>query len=431
MRRALLLVDGEHHPSVMTDALPYVSAEGYAPVAALFLGGFEKTGGPPDLGVPLFTGEPSRLIGELIGRFEVEVVLDWSDEPILDPARRFFLAGLALAAGATYRAGGMTLNPPPRPRLTERPTVAVIGTGKRTGKTAVAIELARWWKGAGLRPVIVTMGRGGPPDPIVLDPSEAADPFALFEKLRARGLHAASDYVEDVVFAGVPTVGTRRLGAGPGGVTVWDGFAAGVQRVEDLGPDLVIFEGSGTAIPPAHADATILVTRGNNRLDDVLGHLGTVRLALSRALVVVGPPAFDLEVLRESFPGLEVFCAELQPEPSVSVADRSVVVVTTAPSEGGEGIREVLREMGAARVQTIHCLSDRRALPRALDFLGPEHLVLTEVKAAAADVVIPLVHGVGADVGLIHNRVVIREGNVGRLARRVEEAWSGGQDITR
>jgi len=56
------------------------------------------------------------------------------------------------------------------------------------------------------------MGRGGPPDPVVAGPEEVTVE-ALLRRV-ARAEHAASDFLEDALTAGVPTVGARRCGGG-------------------------------------------------------------------------------------------------------------------------------------------------------------------------------------------------------------------------
>ena len=68
---------------------------------------------------------------------------------------------------------------------------------------------------AAAAPVIVAMGRGGPATPVLTRPGDVT-----LETLLARarrGEHAASDYLEDAVVAGVPTVGSRRAGGGVSG----------------------------------------------------------------------------------------------------------------------------------------------------------------------------------------------------------------------
>ena len=160
MERTLLLIDGEHYPPVIEAALPTLRKRRLEPVGALFLGGFEKTSAPPDLPIPVHSGDPCALLPKLIAALDVDTVMDLSDEPVVNPRERFTLAGIALAAGASYAGGGFRFDPPKRTKLTMSPSVTVAGTGKRTGKTAVAIDLARHWKAAHRRTCIVTMGRG-------------------------------------------------------------------------------------------------------------------------------------------------------------------------------------------------------------------------------------------------------------------------------
>ena len=421
--RTLLLVDGEHYPPVIEDALPHLRAAGRMPVAALFLGGFEKTDRPPHLGIPVVQGDPHALMPGLIVEHQIDLVLDLSDEPVVDPRSRLRLAGQAMAAGAAYAGGGFEMTPPPRPRLADLPTVSVIGTGKRTGKTGLSIELARHWKAAGRHPCIVTMGRGGPPRPLVLRADRLESPEVVLEELLERDLHATSDYVEDALFAGVDTVGTRRLGAGPAGVTVHDEFTAGVGAAVGLEPGMLIYEGSGTAIPPAHSDATVLVTSTDIDPEFLTGYLGPFRLAVADALVVMGEPGDRLRRnIARLAPDLAVFRAGLDPEPTTPVEGRRVVMVTTARPEAGGAISSSLRRQGARSVQTIHTLGDRRLLAADLTNLHRDDLVLTEVKAAAATVVLPEARQVGAEIGFVNNRVEI-EGGTGTLAGLLERRW--------
>lgn len=423
MTRTLLLVDGEHYPPVIEAVLPKLRQDGANLLAAVFLGGFEKTGSPPELPLPVHTGDPFSLVPRLVRELRIELVLDLSDEPVLDARSRFVLAGLSLAEGAAYGGGGFRFEAPPRPNLTDLPTVAIIGTGKRTGKTALSIELARHWKSEDRRPCIVTMGRGGPPDPLVLRGEVASDPFRLIQELGGAGLHATSDYVEDAVFAGVDTVGTRRLGAGPGGSTVDDTFAEGVSAAVALDPGMLIYEGSGTAIPPAHADATVLVARADLDPEFLVGYLGSYRLAVATALVVMGDGGDRLaREARRLVPDLEFISAELAPRPDRSIAGRSVVLATTAPPSAAEEIQAELRRLGASSVRVVPSLSDRRRLAGDLAELRADDLVLTEIKAAAAAVVMPAAARAGAEVGFVHNTVRMENGCV-YLADLIERSW--------
>ena len=194
--RTLVLVDGEHYPPVVRAAIGELSGV----VGAVLLGGSEKlpAGGVPELGVPVVSGEtPDAALEEGLRRFQPDLVVDLSDEPVVDGRMRLRLAARTLAAGAPYQGADFRFEPPPRPPLATKPSTAVIGTGKRTGKTAVSAQLARVLVGNGRTPVIVAMGRGGPADPEVVDPATFdLSPKALLA-LADSGRHAASDRVQD------------------------------------------------------------------------------------------------------------------------------------------------------------------------------------------------------------------------------------------
>jgi cyclic 2,3-diphosphoglycerate synthetase len=423
--RTLLLVDGEHYPAVVERSLPALRDAGYEPVAAVFLGGFEKTAVPPRLGVPMHEGDPEAILPGLIDAMGVDTVLDLSDEPVLDPRRRLRLAALAVVGGAAYRGGGFEIAPLPRPHLTDLPTIAVIGTGKRVGKTAASIEITRHLRAGGHAVSIVSMGRGGPPGPVTIDAGGAADPVSLMARLAGEGLHATSDFVEDAVFSGAATVGTWRLGAGPTGTTVLDNFAEGVAAAERMDPDLIVFEGSGSAIPPARADLTVLMVPATADRELLFGYFGMVQLTLADVIVVVGPEPGSLpHELRVEAPHAAVLTAGYRPEPSVKVGGRDVVLVTTAPLTAEADLVGALRAEGARRVDVVHTLADRRRLEGDLNgVITDRTLVLMEVKAAAAAIVLPLAVARNADLGLVHNRLVVRDG---ALAGAID-AWLGGR----
>src|SRR5439155_24769056 len=134
-------------------------------VGAAMLGGREKRAAQDSGLAPLEVVEGDDAEGvlvEAIGRFSPDLVVDLSDEPVVDARLRLRLAARTLVAGVPYQGADFRLDPPPRPAVATKPSVAVIGTGKRTGKTAVAAHLARTLRDAGHPPVIVAMGRGRP-----------------------------------------------------------------------------------------------------------------------------------------------------------------------------------------------------------------------------------------------------------------------------
>src|SRR4029077_14965130 len=100
------------------------------------------------------------------------------------------------------------------------------------------------------------------------------------------GRHAASDHLEDALTAGVVTVGTRRCGGGLAGAPAYDTFAAGVAVADERRADILLFEGSGQAVPPVHADATICVVPATADPELVVGYLGAYRLLLSDLIFI-------------------------------------------------------------------------------------------------------------------------------------------------
>src|SRR5438046_1171996 len=147
---------------------------------------------PAPFGPSSPTVSPARTVGptplpDVIASHRVDLVVDLSDQPIVDARSRMRLAAHALAAGVPYAGADFRFDPPPRPRVATKPTVAIIATGKRAGKTAVSGELARLLRDRGTPPVVVTMGRGGPAQPELIDPTSADLSPAALTALAATG----------------------------------------------------------------------------------------------------------------------------------------------------------------------------------------------------------------------------------------------------
>ena len=107
----------------------------------VFCGGEEKLGPDAWLRRDYGASGPGRIRRRRCGgwRREAEAVVDLADEPVLPPSAKLRLAALALHLGLRYEAPGLRLDPPRyEPVAFDGPKLAVIGTGKRTGKTAVA-----------------------------------------------------------------------------------------------------------------------------------------------------------------------------------------------------------------------------------------------------------------------------------------------------
>src|SRR3954451_12101628 len=280
MGDAIALIDGDHHPDAVRDALAALATR--IPVrGAVFCGGEEKLA--PDIladpgphsGAPVTTGDRVEGLRALAGE-GVDVVVDLADEPVLGAAAKLELACVALDLGLRYEGADFELRPPEfAPAPSAAPSLAVVGTGKRTGKTAVCGHWAPLLREAGHDPLIVAMGRGGPPEPVLASPETSlADLLAIARS----GRHAASDYLEDAVLAGVTTVGCRRVGGGLAGACVESNVVAGAQLAAGLRPGAVLFEGSGAALPPVVVDRTVCVIGSR---EAALDHVGPYRLLRS------------------------------------------------------------------------------------------------------------------------------------------------------
>jgi cyclic 2,3-diphosphoglycerate synthetase len=396
--RALAIVDGEHYAPVVRDAL---AALPYSVVGAVLAGGREKLRGNEDYGVPLAAG-----VSEAIDRFRPDLVVDLSDEPVLGPVERFRLASAVLAHGLPYLGADFRLDPPafePFPS----PSIAVVGTGKRVGKTAVTGHLARLVSSR-LSVVVVAMGRGGPAEPERISVAPTID--ALIELSRS-GRHAASDHLETAALVGVETIGCRRCGGGFAGAVFESNVAAGARVAAALERDLVIFDGSGAALPPVATQRRIVVVAGHQDPAVATGYLNEYRLLLADLVIVtMAEPGSGWERLRDAVeqvvrPGVEVVPTVLRPRPASDVRGRTVAYFSTAPASAYPLLEAYLRsEHGADVVHVSGNLADRNALRAELRHVSAEVYVV-ELKAAAVDVVAEDAVGRGVEVVLAANDV--------------------------
>jgi cyclic 2,3-diphosphoglycerate synthetase len=431
--RTIVLVDGEHYPPVVRAAIDSLPGRipGCEVVGAVLLGGTEKLADDVnpavEFGVPVLVGRsPEEAILAALQHYEPELVVDLSDQPVVDGRIRLRLAARVLVAGAAYQGSDFRFDPPPRPRLTDKPTLAVIGTGKRTGKTAVASQVARLLAARGTPPVIVAMGRGGPAEPELVDPTTFDLTARGLVTLAASGRHAASDHLEDALTARVTTVGTRRCGGGMAGAPVDDTFAAGVALAAARPESLLLYEGSGQAVPPAHADATVLVTPATADPELVIGYLGAYRvlladlvvitmcetsLAVSGAEISSGISSIEQGV-RGLAPGARVVTTVFRPTPLEPISGRPTFYATTAPDSVLDLLTEHLeQEHGCSIVGTSTHLADRRRLAADLEGAGEAEVLLVELKAAAVDLAARVALERGMEVVFCDNTVMSTGGD--------------------
>jgi cyclic 2,3-diphosphoglycerate synthetase len=397
--RALAIVDGEHYASVVRDALAELP---YEFVAAVLVGGQEKLRGGEDYGIPLTADVESAFAGHAF-----EVVVDLSDEPVLGPVERLALASRVLARGVPYVGADFRLEPPTRHPFM-LPSVAVVGTGKRVGKTAVTGHLARLLA-AERRVVVVAMGRGGPAQPEVVS---VPPTVAGLVELSRSGRHAASDHLETAALVGVTTVGCRRCGGGLAGAVAWSNVLEGAAVAAELDPDVVVFDGSGAALPPVAVDRTVVVVGGHQDPAVAAGYLNSYRLLIADLVVItMAEPSSDWEAVRRRVAavvrsGVPVVATTLLPRPLADVRGRAVAYFCAAPAVAHSRLREHLEQVsGADVVHVSGNLANRMALRDELAAIDAE-VFLVELKAAAVDVVAEAAVARGAEVVLAANDVV-------------------------
>ncbi|UCD56991.1 MAG: 2,3-diphosphoglycerate synthetase [Candidatus Hydrogenedentota bacterium] len=439
--RALFLIDGEHYIAVNRDGIREVADRcGHEAVAAVFIGGTEKIGSPEDLkrlGLPVLIDEdPLTSISRGIEEFRPEVVVDLSDEPVVSYRKRFGFANLILSLDVAYEGADFRFTPPRYEKICRKPSLSVVGTGKRVGKTALTAYIARVLSGqegdeANYKPCIVTMGRGGPPQPEVIRGEELRiTPEYLLAESRS-GKHAASDHYEDALMTRLTTVGCRRCGGGFAGVVFTSVVPDGARIANELPADFVLFEGSGASMPPIATDAWATAVGAHQSLDYITGYMSPYRIQKTDlcVLTMCEEPMADKrkisemsECIRMLNPSAKVIGTVFRPKPLGDIRNERVLFATTAPHAVSETIRDSLEQgFGCEVVAISHHLSNRPKLrdeiKEAIKKSRPS-VLLTELKAAAVDVATAL--GLEAGLRVVYaDNVLLEIGRESTLAKEI------------
>ncbi len=330
--RAIALIDGEHYAPVVKAALEELP---YDVVAAVLVGGTEKLRGDVDgYGVPL---EPS--VEAAIERHQPDVILDLSDEPVLGPRERFAVASRVLAAGLPYVGADFRFDPPalePFPL----PSIGIVGTGKRVGKTAITAHAAHLLA-RDRDVVVVAMGRGGAAG--AGGRRRSRRPSRRCSSSRARGAHAASDYLETAALAGVPTIGCRRCGGGLAGVR-WPSPTSPRARLaaRAASPSSCHLRRQRRGDPAGRDARRILVVNGGAPDPEVAtGYLNAYRILVSDLVVLtMAEPGTGWEELRRAGRALSDVPGRrddvLRPRPIEPDRGRRVAFFSTAPESAHE-----------------------------------------------------------------------------------------------
>ena len=436
MGSRVVLIDGEHYPDVIRWAIRKLGDV----CCAVFLGGAEKLESIDALerllGIPVYRGDPHQALASILASGEVSEVVDLSDEPVVDYETRFRIAALCLWHGVRYRGADFEFRPKEMKRP-PKPSIAVIGTGKRVGKTAVAGFVARTLKEIA-RPLIITMGRGGPERPEVVDGERFELTPEFLARLARKGRHAASDHFEDALTSRVTTIGCRRCGGGMAGFSFFDVVDEAMEMARNMPHDLLILEGSGASFPAYRADAYITVVSALQREDYLRGYFGPFRLSLAEIVVVTMAEVAGeersrrvVEIVKGVNPKADVHLVTFRPRPLGDVSGKRIAVVMTNDLGIGPA-KSHFERVGAEVLHLSPNLSKRPLLRRDLESFTGIDAVAVELKAAAVDVVTLWALERGIEVIYFDNEPVnvdgknLREAVLG-LGKRVV----GGEDDTR
>jgi len=432
----LCLVDGEHYPPVTRWTLDELKRAGGSIAGLVFVGGTEKVDNAMEelqdekRQYVVYTGggafdETLETLEQALEEQQPDLVVDLSDEPVVGYTERFRIATRVLLHGACYAGADFWFSPPERREMLKKPGLAIIGTGKRVGKTAVSVSVARLLDAAGYDPVVVAMGRGGPPEPEVIRPDELDITLDFLVDIAEGGGHAASDYWEDAILANVPTVGCRRCGGGMAGSPVLSNVHEGAILANGMPQGFVVMEGSGPTLPPVSTDVAVVVVGAMQPLRYITGFFGEYRLRRADLAVVTmceEPLASEEKVqavyegIREVRPDVDVALTVFRPEPHGDIEGRRVYVASTAHPSMRDTLCRYLEETYCCEVVDMSTsLSNRAELRRDLAGLEEADVLLTEIKAASIDVAAATARAMDCDVVFMHNRPVVTGGTVDSL----------------
>ena len=408
VNKMLCLVDGEHYLPVTKEAIDTLNnLEHIDIVAAVFIGGTEKLRDDSEesysekLGVPVQFAKdksiPYDLIVEMIREYDADSVMDLSDEPILDYPKRFRIACRVLNEGISYEGPDFKFEPTTQYEIMEKPSITILGTGKRIGKTAVSGFVSRLIDKNGYEPCVIAMGRGGPEEPEIVHGEKLEINAEFLLEQSEKGVHAASDHWEDALMSRILTIGCRRCGGGMAGEVFLTNMKRGAKLANEVDSKFAIFEGSGAAIPPIKTDKKIVLIGANQPIENLTTYFGPYRIALGDLVILTmcEEPMADEEKIRsiEAFvrevnPDATVISTVFRPKPLGDLAGKKVLFATTAP----EGVKDKLVEYLESNydckiIGTTAHLSNRPLLRRDMErYIGDAEVMLTELKAAAVDV---------------------------------------------
>ena len=423
-KRLIALIDGEHYPEVTYDAIMLLKNRFIGNFAGIvFLGGLEKLI-TSDLGD--YYNEKVYKIGDIdsdfvkaLDFFNPDIVYDLSDEPVVNYIIRMKIASFCLASECSYMGPDFLFEYEEKNITTDIPTIAVMGTGKRVGKTAVSAYISELINNENKNVCVVAIGRGGPKEPKVIHGGKVEITPKYLLDLSQRGFHASSDYIEDAFSSKITTVGCRRCGGGFGGKFFMSNIKEGMKTAESLNPDLIIVEGSGASIPAVKTDKTVCVLGACQSWENIIGYLGIYRIMCADLIFITmcEEPMADKEKIeflekeiKKINPDAKIVKSIFRPKPLSDIRGRKIIVVMTAKNEIASKIKNYIEQEYDCRVMKISFnLADREKLKNELEQYRNYDSILTELKAAAVDLVTDFAFSNKKDIFYMINIPIILE----------------------
>ena len=199
------------------------------------------------------------------------------------------------------------------------------------------------------------------------------------------------------MLAGVDAVGCRRIGGGLAGEPWASNVAEGGALAAGQDAGALVFEGSGSCIPPVVVDRTVCIVGDSGAALSELGPYRLMRADL--ALLMPGADdaasAAEIETLTRGTVGR----CQLRPEPAEPVPPDARVALFTTNAASCEGVEPLVVSTNLARRSLLDADLDR-ARAEGCD------VYLTELKAAAIDTVATHAQRDGARVIFVRNRPV-------------------------
>ena len=404
----LCLVDGEHYLPVTKEAIDTLNKMEHIDITAVvFIGGTEKLRDDSEesysekLGVPVQFAKdkdiPYNIIVDMIRKYDIDTVMDLSDEPILDYPKRFKIACKVLNEGIIYEGPDFKFEPTSQYEIMEKPSITILGTGKRIGKTAVSGFFSRLIDKNGYEPCVIAMGRGGPEEPEIVHGEKLKINAEFLLEQSEKGVHAASDHWEDALMSRILTIGCRRCGGGMAGEVFLTNMKQGAKLANKVDSKFAIFEGSGAAIPPIKTDKKIALIGANQPIENLTTYFGPYRVGLGDLVILTmcEEPMADKDKIKkiEDFvadvnPDATVISTVFRPKPLGDLTGKKVLFATTAPESVKDKLVEYLENNYNCEVigTTAH-LSNRPLLRKDIEkYIDKADVMLTELKAAAVDV---------------------------------------------